>query len=967
MTDTVSSATEALPRNWIAGGSHKPLHLEDATQAFVVRRGHFDVFGATTGGAGGRRHHLFRVETGDILFGVPAAADRFGLVAVGSLESAVEPISLDSEVDKAAIETWVTRLSQAAVEPTTEWPERVAAPGQASLADLQRLTADPREVHWIAIASGTVNLLGRGTVGANARFPLAAQAWIASEGAAHFSIEIRDRTRPRDLAFFNGVILDAVGARIAHRAEQELRAVAAGRGTVRREFDSTMRDLAGAASANVGRHRQASGSEDHLSAALNALFAEIHITGAELVTARAAVAATADRKSVDERLDHIVHRMRFGKRQIVLKPDFLKHQGPALLGWRGEDRTPVALVYRPRRGWFMTDASGSVPVTAANIGELTPDAVQFYPTLPGGVLRFRDLFTFGGRDIIPDLTRIGLASLFVAILAMAMPIWSHMLIDSVIPDGRVNLLFIIIGALVVVTLGNGVFELLKGLALLRAEARFEARLQPALIQRLIALPTGFYRKHTVGDITDRALGIQTARQILSGHVAGAVLGGVFGLMSLVPLFFYDQRLALVSLVLTVVICIAIAITSYGQLRHQREELRHQGRLEGFVVQMLIGMPKLRAAAAEPRAMAQWSRYFVAQRDRFVSAQYWMAAQSTLMAILPMAATGTLYAAIAYFLSGDLARLAGAAPGAETAKPFSAADFIAFSTAFGQVMGALTGMTQSLTKMLLAVPLVQRAKPIMETPTEVPQEAEPPGILTGGIEFKHIKFRYIPDGPVVLDDLSLKIEPGQFVALVGPSGSGKSTIARLMLGFEKPEIGEVFYGSKSTERLDMSAVRRQVGVVLQHGRLSSGSIYENILGDASLNLDDAWAAARLVGLDRDIESMPMGMHTVLLDGGATLSGGQRQRILIARALVHRPKILLLDEATSALDNRTQGIVTETLGKLSTTRIVIAHRLSTIQAVNRIFVMERGRLIETGTYDELMALNGSFAALAKRQML
>ena len=215
--------------------------------------------------------------------------------------------------------------------------------------------------------------------------------------------------------------------------------------------------------------------------------------------------------------------------------------------------------------------------------------------------------------------------------------------------------------------------------------------------------------------------------------------------------------------------------------------------------------------------------------------------------------------------------------------------------------------------------------------------------------------------------SFQIEPRQFVAIVGPSGSGKSTIIRLLLGFEPPDVGDILFDGKSVERLDLAAVRRQIGVVLQHGRISSGSIFSNISAGARLTLDDAWALARMVGLEQDIHSMPMGMHTVVLDGGGTLSGGQRQRILIARSLARQPRILLLDEASSALDNRTQAVVTETLGKLSITRIVIAHRLSTIQSVDRIVVIDRGRVVETGRYDELMAAGGSFAALAKRQLL
>ena len=240
-------------------------------------------------------------------------------------------------------------------------------------------------------------------------------------------------------------------------------------------------------------------------------------------------------------------------------------------------------------------------------------------------------------------------------------------------------------------------------------------------------------------------------------------------------------------------------------------------------------------------------------------------------------------------------------------------------------------------------------------------------LEGAIELRKVSFRYTPDGPLVLNELDLSIPAGAYAALVGPSGSGKSTIIRLLLGFEKQESGEIFFDGRPAERLDLAALRRQMGVVLQHARITSGSLHDNIVGSGGASLQDAWAAARLVGLDGDIEAMPMGMHTVLPDGGGTLSGGQRQRLLIARALVHRPRILLLDEATSALDNRTQAIVAETLEKLSVTRLVIAHRLSTIRGADRIFVMERGRLADAGGFDELMSRSAVFDRLVRRQLL
>jgi ABC-type bacteriocin/lantibiotic exporter with double-glycine peptidase domain len=255
---------------------------------------------------------------------------------------------------------------------------------------------------------------------------------------------------------------------------------------------------------------------------------------------------------------------------------------------------------------------------------------------------------------------------------------------------------------------------------------------------------------------------------------------------------------------------------------------------------------------------------------------------------------------------------------------------------------------------------------LETLPEVSEGNRHPGELQGNIEISHVHFRYHPDTPLVLRDVSLSVKPGEFVAIVGPSGSGKSSLFRMLLGFEKPEAGAIYYDAQDLAGLDVQVVRQQVGAVIQNARLASGSILENILGSAPLTVDDAWEAARLAGLAQDISEMPMGMHTIVSEGGGNLSGGQRQRLLIARALVRRPRIFLFDEATSALDNRTQALVSRSLETLQSTRVVIAHRLSSIVNANRIYVMEKGVLVESGSYSELVNQSGLFKELAKRQL-
>jgi ABC-type bacteriocin/lantibiotic exporter with double-glycine peptidase domain len=269
--------------------------------------------------------------------------------------------------------------------------------------------------------------------------------------------------------------------------------------------------------------------------------------------------------------------------------------------------------------------------------------------------------------------------------------------------------------------------------------------------------------------------------------------------------------------------------------------------------------------------------------------------------------------------------------------------------------------------LSILPQYELARPVLQAVPEVKAGQADPGPLSGEIAFDRVMFRYRSDTPPVLNDLTFHIKPGAFVAFVGPSGSGKSTILRLLLGFETPESGAVSYDSGDLKDLDLRAVRRQIGVVLQSGRLMPGDLFTNIVGCSSATREDALRASRMAGFDADLAQMPMGLHTMITDGASTLSGGQQQRLMIARAIVTSPRMLFLDEATSALDNRTQAVVSRSLEGLHATRVVIAHRLSTIVKADCIYVVEKGRIVQNGTYDELMAQPGLFQELAKRQLV
>jgi NHLM bacteriocin system ABC transporter ATP-binding protein len=439
---------------------------------------------------------------------------------------------------------------------------------------------------------------------------------------------------------------------------------------------------------------------------------------------------------------------------------------------------------------------------------------------------------------------------------------------------------------------------------------------------------------------------------VSGATVSAVLGGVFSLVNFALMFSYSPSLAWRA---SLLIALAVAITGVGswiQLRHQRKVSAIQAKVSGVVLQLLSAVGKLRVAGAEVQAFAQWAQRFGEQRSIQFRVRRVATGMSSVQAAFPVIANGVLFAS--------------ALPLLQEGEALRTGDFLAFLAAYASCQAALLGACTALLSTLTTVPLYEQARPILVTAPEVDEAKSDPGSLTGEIAIQRAHFRYSADGPLVLRDVNIHVKPGEFVAFVGPSGSGKSTMFRLLLGFEKLESGAIYYDGQDLNGLDVQAVRRQLGVVLQHGQLMSGDIYTNIAGSAQVSIEDAWEAARMAGFDEDVKAMPMGMHTVISEGGGSLSGGQRQRLMIARAIVQRPRILLFDEATSALDNRTQAIVSASLERLRVTRVVVAHRLSTIVKADRIVVIQRGQVVQEGRYDELMARPGLFAELARRQI-
>jgi ATP-binding cassette subfamily C protein len=650
----------------------------------------------------------------------------------------------------------------------------------------------------------------------------------------------------------------------------------------------------------------------------------------------------------------IARASRLRTRTVMLRDDWWRHDNGHLLGLLAEEQRPVALL-RGSRGYCVHDvvAGTTTPVTGENARFLHPTAQTFYRPFPDAALGVGDVVRAGLRGCRSDLLIIVMMGVLAALCALVPPLATGTIFNSVIPGAQRSQLIQLAAILIACSMTTAMFNLVRAFALLRVEGRMSASIQSAVWDRLLSLPMTFFRPYAAGDLAVRAMGIDAIRQVISGTTISAIIGGVFSLSNFALMFYYSSTLGMRATALIGVAVTTAIAGSWLQLTNQRGIAAVQSKASGIVLQLLSGVTKLRVAGAEVAAFTLWARRFAEQRRLEYKARTIGNAVASFHAAFPTLAYAVLFWSALPLVHGAQASI-------------RTGDFLAFLTAYGACQGALLGTCMALLNTLTVVPLYEQAKPILTTRPEVDVGKTDPGVLSGDIEIQGVTFRYSTDGPPILRGVSLHVRPGEFVAFVGPSGSGKSTILRLLLGFETPESGAVYYDGQELAGLDVPAVRRQIGVVLQSGRLMSGDIFTNIVGSSPLTVDDAWAAAEMAGFSDDVRAMPMGMHTVVSEGGGTLSGGQRQRLMIARALVHRPRLLYFDEATSALDNRTQAIVGNSLQQLRATRVVVAHRLSTIINADRIYVIERGQIVQSGRYEELILEPGLFAALAKRQI-
>lgn len=657
-------------------------------------------------------------------------------------------------------------------------------------------------------------------------------------------------------------------------------------------------------------------------------------------------------KTVDEQIEYRMRPFGIKSRRVTLEKGWYEHAVGAMLGTMKEDGTAVALIPGKISGYLLINfkSGKQIRLNRKTEGMLDKEAVCFYEPLPQKALTMADLLKFmvqqlSVSDIVLYLLLMGLS----AALGLLSPLFTRWLFGDVLESGSLTVLLSLAVFMVCFSISRLCFSAFQGLVNSRVGIKQNVAVQAAVMNRIVSLPPAFFKKYASGELFQRASYVQSLCTTMFNTIGITGLTSMFSLIYIGQIFAFAPSLVVPSLVITIATIGLSLLTTFAQIKITREKMEVSAKTSGMTYSTITGIQKIKLAGAEKRMFSRWARQYAKEAQLEYNPPAFIKLSGTINLALSLVGTMILYATA--IKSG-----------------IGVADYYAFNTAYGMVSSAFMSVVSIAVTVANIRPALEMAKPIMEAEPEAHDDKEIITSLRGGIELSHVSFRYDESMPNVIDDLSLAIKPGEYLAIVGSTGCGKSTLMRLLLGFETPQKGSIFFDKKDIARIDLESLRSKIGSVMQDGKLFLGDIYSNIVITApELGMDAAWKAAEIAAIADDIHAMPMGMNTIICEGQGGISGGQKQRLMIARAVAPEPKILMFDEATSALDNITQRKVSEAIDTLKCTRIVIAHRLSTIQHADRIIYLDGGKIAEEGTYEELIAKNGFFAKLVERQRL
>ena len=657
-------------------------------------------------------------------------------------------------------------------------------------------------------------------------------------------------------------------------------------------------------------------------------------------------------RDVNDQLEYVLRPTGLMTREVELEEGWQNDAYGPMLGYLKEAGTAVALLPGTIYGYYFKDpATGKrTRITRKTARLFSREALCFYQPLPMKKLGIPDLLKYMKNSITyGDLVVIVLATLAVQLVGMIEPRVYSLVTGKILEGHNMNLMAGVGVFLLTSAFAAQLIGLVRSLLMQRINTKTSQAVQASVMMRILSLPVSFFRRYSSGELSSRAGSVNSLCSMMLNNILSIGLSSLLSLLYVAQIFSFAPALVWPSLLIILATVVMSLAVSFVQIGISRKRMKLSAEEQGMSYAVMNGIQKIRLSGSEKRVFARWGRLYAKGAQLEYNPPLFLKINTVITTAISLIGTIVLYYLAIQTNVG-------------------VSQYYAFTAAYGRVMGAFSALAGIAVSVASIRPVLEMAEPILKAEPEVAADKQPVDRVTGHIEMSRVSFRYEENTPYVLNDLSLDIKAGEYVAIVGRTGCGKSTLVRLLLGFEKPEKGGIFYDRHDLNSIDPRSLRKHIGVVIQNGQLFQGDIFSNITISApDLTLDEAWEAAEMAGIAQDIRDMPMGMQTLISEGQGGISGGQKQRLMIARAVAPKPSILIFDEATSALDNKTQKQVSGALDKLNCTRIVIAHRLSTIRNCDRILVMDKGTIIEEGTYDDLIAQNGHFAELVARQRL